>query len=186
MKNLIIVPFLVLLVLHAAGQNQKIKFGAVNQVGLLSGDKGEAFMVQTINGIKKDKWFTGVGAGLDFYNERTVPLFIDIRRDLTAKKNTPFAYADAGLNFSWLNAMQRAEKQIFKTSPALYCDLGVGWKLSGKNNGGFLISAGYNFKQVKEKVRNVIWDPVSQTTIETSDRYNYSYRRIVIKVGFML
>jgi len=186
-KNLIIImTFLVLSILQTAAQNQKTTFSSVNQVGLLTGSKGSFFMVQTINGIKKDKWSAGAGTGFDFYKERTVPLFIDIRRDFSAKRNTPFAYADAGLNFLWLTEIQKAQTQFLTTSPGLYYDFGIGWKLAGKNNGGFLISAGYSFKQVKEKVRNVIWNPVPQTSIETYDRYNYLYKRIVIKVGFML
>jgi len=184
MKSTFIIPFLILLIYTTAAQDQKIKFGSINQIGLLSGSKGEAFAVQTINGIKKDKWFAGAGAGLDFYNERTVPLFFDVRRDLSLNKNTPFAYADAGVNFLWLTSDQKQQKQFPKTSPGLCYDLGLGWKLSGKNNRGFLISAGYSFKQVKEKVP--YWEPAPTPQSENYERYNYLYRRIIIKVGFVL
>jgi len=186
MKTIFITPLLILLIYPAAAQNQIIKFASVNQVGLLSGSKGEAFAVQTINGIKKAKWFAGAGAGLDFYNERTIPLFLDVRRDLSLSKNTPFAYADAGINFSWLTSGQKQQKQFPKTSPGVCYDLGLGWKLSGKNNGGFLVSAGYSFKQVKEKVP--FWQPVltPQSEPENYERYNYWYRRVIIKVGFIL
>ncbi|MEJ7679187.1 MAG: hypothetical protein WKG06_15300 [Segetibacter sp.] len=144
-------------------------------------------MVQTTNGISKEKWFAGTGTGLDFYGERTIPLFLDIRRDLTSKKNTPFAYADAGINFLWLNSNQREQKQFPTSSPGLFYDLGIGWKLSGKNNGGFLFSAGYSFKQVKEKVKYTWWPaPTPALESENFERHNYLYRRVVIKVGFIL
>jgi hypothetical protein len=186
-KTFLITPLLFILIIEVAGQNKKIKFSSVNQFGLLSGSSGESWMLQTINGIKKDKWFAGAGAGLDFYNERTVPLFLDLRKELSNKINTPFIYADAGLNFPWLNSIQRQQKQFPKTSPGLFYDLGIGWKLSGKNNRGFLVSAGYSFKQVKEKVKSVWWPaPTPQLEFENYERYNYLYRRVVIKVGFML
>lgn len=171
----------------AEGQHQKIKFSSVNQAGLLVGSRGEAFMVQTINGIKKDKWFAGAGTGLDFYNERTIPLFIDLRRDVTNRKNTPFAYADAGINFLWLNFIQREQKQFPTSSPGLFYDLGIGWKLLGKNNRGFILSAGYSFKQVKEKVKSSWWTfPTPQLETENYEHHNYLFRRVVIKVGFQL
>ena len=187
MKILLMIPFLILFMLEATGQSKKIKFSSINQLGLLSGSKGEAFMLQTINGVKKDKWFAGVGTGLDYYKERTVPLFLDIRRDLINRMNTPFVYADAGINFSWLNSLQKQQKQFPTSSPGLFYDLGIGWKLSGKNNRGFIFSAGYSFKQVKEKVKYP-WRlaPTSQLESENYERYNYLYRRVVVKVGFQL
>jgi hypothetical protein len=135
----LITPFLVLFIVKATGQNKQIKFSSINQVGLLSGSSGEAFMLQTINGLKKDKWFAGAGTGLDFYRERTIPLFLAIRRDLINRINTPFVYADAGINFSWLNSFQKQQKQFPISSPGLIYDLGIGWKLSGKNNRGLRI-----------------------------------------------
>lgn len=171
----------------AQGQDQKIKFSSVNQAGLLVGSRGEAFMIQTINGIKKDKWFAGAGTGLDFYNQRTIPLFIDIRRDVTNRKNTPFAYADAGINFLWLNFIQKEQQQISTSSPGLFYDLGIGWKLSGKNNRGFIFSAGYSFKQVKEKVKQLWWtSPTPQLETENYEHHNYLFRRVVVKLGLVL
>lgn len=187
MKVLLMMPFLILFMLRATGQNKKIKFSSINQVGLLSGGMGEAFMLQTINGIKKDKWFAGAGTGLDFYRERTIPLFVAIRRDLINRINTPFVYADAGISFSWLNSFQKQLKQFPISSPGLFYDLGIGWKLSGKNNRGYVFSAGYSFKQVKEKVKYSWWPaPTPRLESENYERHNYLYRRIVIKVGFQL
>ena len=187
MKSLLIIPFATLLILVNEVKAQKINFGSINQMGLLSGSRGEALSIQTINGIKKDKWFAGVGAGLDFYSERTFPLFLDIRSDLTHKKNTPFAYADAGINFLWLNFVEKEQKQFPSSSPGLFYDLGIGIKLSGKNRRGFLVSAGYSYKQVKEKVKFGWWPaPTPQLESENFERYNYLYRRIVIKMGFEL
>jgi hypothetical protein len=188
MKHLlIIILFSIFLSFSSTGQDVKAKYSTVNQVGLLSGAKGDWLTVQTINGVKKQKWFAGAGVGLDYYNVRTIPLFLDVRRYMLNKKNTPFAYADAGINFLWLNDSQKAEKSFPTSSPGLFYDLGIGWKLSGKNNGGFILSAGYTFKQVKEKVKYMWWPaPTPQLEAENYERYNYLYRRIVVKVGLQL
>ncbi|MCW3107127.1 MAG: hypothetical protein JWQ09_1633, partial [Segetibacter sp.] len=158
----------------------------INQVGLLTGSRGEAVTVQTINGIKKDKSFAGAGVGFDFYGDRTIPLFLDYRRAFSSAKNTPFAYADAGVNFLWLNFIQKEQRQFPSSSPGLYYDLGVGWKLSGKNNRAFIVSAGYTLKQVKYKVLSYSIAPTLQMQSENYDRYNFLYRRLVIKIGFQL
>jgi len=182
----VIFACLVLLVVYSAnGQvaKQKWKFNSVNQAALLAGGGGDAFALQTINGFTKNKWYAGAGVGLDLYADRTVPVFIDIRRDLNAKNNRPFVYADMGLNFLWLNATKKAQRLSPKTSPGAYYDIGVGLKLISKNNTAVLLSAGYTLKQVKEQLRSPEMTPDPAWQNENYDRYNYIYRRFVFKFG---
>ncbi len=165
---------------------QKIKFSSINLAGLVLGANKESAMVQTINGIKKDKWFAGVGAGIDFYVERGVPLFIDIRRDLTDKNNTAFVYADGGMYFPWLKFVQKEQKLNSSISPGAYYDLGIGWKLTSKSKRSFLMSAGYSLKQDKGKVMVQSWNPTIRSMESNREYYNYKYRRVVLKVGIQL
>lgn len=182
------IPFLLLSVKIASGQNEihKIKYSTINQVGLLTGEKGEAVMLQTINGIKKNKSFTGIGVGLDFYGHRSIPLFLNYRREFSKNNNTPYVYADAGINFLWLNFIQKEQMQFPSSSPGFYYDLGVGWKLSADNRQGFIISAGYSLKQVTYKVASYSIAPTPQMQSDNYDRYNFLYRRLIIKIGFQL
>jgi hypothetical protein len=191
MKAIVILHGLLLVVSGAICQQtkegrQKIMFSTVNQAGLISASNGESAIIQTINGIKKDKWSTGIGVGLDYYIERSIPLFLDIRRDLTDTKNTPFIYADGGACFQWLNQGQKRQRNAIDNYPGLYYDLGAGWKLSGKNKRSFIVSAGYTGKQVREKALSTIWMPMPANTPRDKEYYKYNYRRIVIKVGFQL
>ena len=191
MKAIVILQVLLLIVSGAISQHtkqgkQKISFSTVNQAGLISGSSGESAIIQTINGIKKDKWSTGIGVGLDYYTERGIPLFLDVRRDLTGKKNTPFIYGDGGAYFQWLNQGQKGQRNIIDNYPGLYYDFGAGWKLSGKNERSFIVSAGYTSKQVREKVMSTRWMPMPVNTPRDPEYYKYNYRRIVIKVGFQL
>ncbi len=188
-----IVAMVVLLVIVSPVTSQemktagrKIKFSSVNQAGVLTGSSRESWLIQTINGIKKDRWSTGIGVGIDFYVERGVPLFLDIRRDLLNKKNTPFIYADGGTYFQWLNFIQKERRMAIERYPGIYYDLGAGWKLTGKNNRSFIVSAGYTLKQAKEKSTSNLWMPIPVTTPREREYYKYKYQRIVLKVGFQL
>lgn len=191
MKTVIIISATLLIVIsgvcqESAADKQKIKFSSINQAGLLVGANKEAAMVQTINGIRKDKWFAGFGAGIDFYVERGVPLFLDIRRDLTDKKNTAFLYADAGIYSPWLNYIQKEQKLNLSISSGAYYDVGIGWKLKGKNKRNFLMSAGYSLKQDKGKAMVQNWNPGIRAMESNMEHYNYKYRRIVLKLGIQL
>lgn len=170
----------------AQGEKRKPKFSSVNEAGLLTGEKGEAMMVHTLTGIKKNRSFAGIGVGLDFYADRSIPLFLDYRQALSSAKNAPFAYADAGVNFLWLNFIQKEQRQFPSSLPGLYYDFGIGWKLSVRNNRGFVLSAGYTLKQVKYKVLSYSVAPTPQMQSENYDHYNFLYRRLVIKVGLEL
>ena len=77
-----------------AQQNKtsKIRFQSVINIGLLEGEKGSAFQLQTINGIKYKSWFVGAGVGLDYYRYRTIPLFAELRKEFLKSANKIFVY----------------------------------------------------------------------------------------------
>src|SRR5690348_17254089 len=77
----------------------KVKFETNNQIGLLSGSSGNALQLQTINGISYKTVSLGIGIGIDNYYFKTIPLFVDVRKNIFEKKQTPFLYVDAGTNF---------------------------------------------------------------------------------------
>ena len=174
--------------LHAQQQieNSKIKFTSINQVGLLSGSAGQSASVQTINGFTKARWFTGIGTGIDYYGTRSVPVFVDVRSTLSNKLKRPFLYADGGINFPWISDGQKIARGYTATSsPGVYLEGGAGLKFKMKNNNAFLLSAGFSYKEVKDKtemMRIWIW-PTSDKTYET---YKYQYRRIVVKLALEL
>ena len=56
----------------------KPKFQSQNFIGVLGGEKDASFQIQTINGVQYRTWFSGIGTGLDFYFQRSVPLFLSV------------------------------------------------------------------------------------------------------------
>jgi hypothetical protein len=164
-------------------QTAKWRFRSVNLVGLLQGEDRSAFQVQTINGVEKNNLFGGIGVGLDFYKFKSIPVFIDVRKYFGHSRQQLFVYADPGIHFVW----EKEKKLGFgdsKWKPGFYADGGVGysWRFSG--GGGFVMSAGYSYKRVKEVSESTICPFVGpcRTQVET---YKYSLNRISIKMGLL-
>lgn len=162
-------------------------FSSINQFGVLTGEKAPSPVLQSINGFRYKTWFAGAGIGLDNYKRTTIPLFLDIRKDLGNKANTPFLYADGGYHLVMDDGYKNASS-INKYEGGLYYDVGFGYKLALKAKQAFLISAGYSVKSLTEKQ---YWD---LTLVDifcaggSCDGYrgSYTYRlnRLSFKVGF--
>src|SRR5262245_27408802 len=87
---------------RAAKKNCGCSFNSLAQLGILEGEAGTAFQLQTINGIQFKTWSAGIGVGLDYYKYRSIPLFLDLRKYILNKPRTPFLYADGGIHFAWV------------------------------------------------------------------------------------
>jgi len=110
--------------LHA--QN-KVAFSTQNYVGLLIGGSDNSPQLQTINGIRFNKWFTGIGTGIDWYYQRSVPVFLSLERGfrVTPKKNIYFS-SGAGINFPWRNNIYNDWNwwSVSEAKNGLYCNAG--------------------------------------------------------------
>ncbi len=165
-----------------------VKFQSSLQTGILMGQKGSsaALSINTINGVQYKTWFGGIGLGLDYYGlKRTVPLFVSIQKELHAKPSTWFWYADGGYDFPWLKDNQKLQYMAtYKANGGLFYEAGGGYKFTVFNKTHLGLTAGYSFKQVKEKYTPPCnwceWNtPVEQIT--TSD-----FRRITLKLNWWL
>jgi hypothetical protein len=165
------------------------KFTSIIQAGILEGGADKSFgQFQLVNGIQRNAWFYGLGLGIDYYGaKRSVPLFFDVKRDLIKGKRTPFIYADAGYNFSWLREKDKIVYwgTDYNAKGGLYYEMGLGYKFILKNKMAFGLSAGYSFKEQEETYKRVLFfdfPPVPHTTYSpTPDIYHYSFRRISLK-----
>lgn len=168
-----------------------LKFTSIIQAGILEGEANKTFgQFQLVNGIQYNAWFYGLGIGIDYYGDkRTVPLFLDVKADLKKANKTPFVYADAGYNFSWLRDGDKMDfwGTDYKTRGGLFYETGLGYKFTLKNKMAFGLSAGYSFKQQKEMFRrNVFIDfpPYNQPGyVQPYDIYDYQFRRISVKLN---
>ncbi len=173
---------------YSTAQLQKSKsvFSSINNVALVVGETKNAFAVQSKNGFQKGTWFAGIGSGFDFYEKRTIPLFLALQKDFFNGPKKLFVYTDAGINFRWLQSTDYLYKNS-TSKPGLYYELGVGYKVKFKNNTSLNFSAGYNLKQVMETY-NPFWYvfPVQPPNPEVIEKYNSSFRRVIIRLGLTI
>ncbi len=160
-----------------------LKFQTIIQGGLLAGSSTESFALQAINGFSFGNWYAGVGAGLDFYMQRGVPLFADLRYHFSKQRKSFFIYGDAGTHIPWIK--NKEQRNVISQSTGFYTDAGVGFRLATKKNDAFLFSAGYSYKHVPEKQEGFSWQPWPQPTAQSIFNYNYRFNRVVVKFGLM-
>jgi hypothetical protein len=160
------------------------QFHSINNVGLLEGQTGSAFQLQSVNGMQYKTWYAGIGLGLDFYRYRTIPLFIDIRKEFGSGVNKFFAYADGGVNFAWLTDN---EKPMYLMddhfNAGFYTDLGLGYKIGLGRTNHLLLSIGYSLKKLKETYNAYDYFSPPDYPIN-KEQINYNLNRLTMKIGW--
>lgn len=165
---------------------KKAIFSSQNYAGLLEGEHGSSLQLQTINGVKFNNWFVGLGAGIDWYYRRSIPVFTSVNMDFLKKEKRSFYLsANAGINFPWQTDNYHNEWGYNETKSyaGLYWSAGLGYKIGiGKGNDALLMQLGYDYKHVSEKVGlpYIVFD--SET--DPNDRFDYHLRRLSCKVGW--
>jgi hypothetical protein len=180
--------FFLLLLLTGAGAQNKVHYSSMNYAGLLEGDNGSAFQLQTVQGVKFSRWFTGIGTGIDYYYLRSVPLFLSLNRSLFNQGRTPYLSLDGGINFAWNKQEQEQWSNVLSSdfSPALYWAAGLGYKVSMRNKkDALLLNIGYSFKQMKQDQEQAVFciNPPCPPKVE---HYNYQLNRVSVKLGWQL
>ena len=179
---------------HLHAQQQKPSrpvFHSVEQGALINGNQAVSGALQTVNGIGYGNWFAGIGAGIDFYRYRSVPLFLSLRRSLDMKNgNKLFAYTDGGYNLPWVTKDEPVfsiwswpGRTDYKYKGGLYMDAGLGYAVQLKGGNAFLLSTGYSHKYFSEKR---ITTTITGENRETTDiqQFTYSMHRLMIKLGW--
>ena len=174
----------------AAAQNDsiafnpsKLKFTSLTSVGLMMGQSNPQLSVQTVNGVQLEQWFLGAGVGLDYYFNRTVPLFLELRKTILPKKHL-YLYADGGINLPYIK--ENKDEMWFKSDKkhGLYYDAGAGYLFTMQKTTGFF-SIGYSTKTYREVIEHsYIWGPPGMPV--QKDRYRYQFNRISLKAGIRL
>jgi hypothetical protein len=160
------------------------QFHSINNVGLLEGQSGSAFQIQTINGVRYRSWFAGIGLGIDYYRYRTIPLFFDIRKEFGRTSNKIFVYTDFGINFSWVTDKQKMSYVTDdKYGNDFYDDLGLGYKIELNKNNCVLLSLGYSYKKVVETYVPPDYYRFPPSP-DNSEQIDSRLNRLIIKIGW--
>ena len=165
-------------------QNTKVKFNSLLQVSLVDGEVGPAMALQTINGIQYKTWSGGVGVGLDYYHTRSIPLFLDVRKNILKSDKTPFVYVDGGYNFAWLTDEDKLYGGI-ESKGGLYYDAGIGYAVPVLKQSSLFFTAGYSSKKMTSNSVSLPVD-IFSSYVPPSYKQEYTLRRISIKLGLRL
>ncbi|MEO7961594.1 MAG: hypothetical protein ABIR19_08600 [Ginsengibacter sp.] len=165
-----------------------VKISSALRAGLLNGQVNKAGSeLQVVSGINFKTWFTGLGAGIDYYsNSKSIPLFIDIRKDLKESESTFFINGDVGYNLPLRPNDKSNQSWIrYDFEGGLYYELGAGYKFILTKSLALALSAGYSYKNFKEKDSAYYGiGPFDQPLPPTVDIYDYKFRRLSIKLAF--
>lgn len=161
----------------------KPSFQVLAAAGFSKGQSDQAFLWQIVPGLQYKTWFAGIGAGLDQYYLRGVPLFVDVRKYISPRLPL-FLYADAGLHFPWI---KKTESSIWYTEDykkGFYYDTGLGWSFNVNKQNKMIFSAGFSGKKVnKVIIHNNSWAPPG--TPPPTSSIKYDFRTISVKAGFV-
>lgn len=175
----IFIAIALLLQFNAMAQS-KIQFRSINQFGVLVGASENAIQLHSINGVGYKTFSAGIGVGFDNYYFKTIPFFLDLRKNLSPKEHTPFIYADIGYNFP------KDKKEIpnqwvrSEYSGGMYYDVGVGYQIPLAGRLALNMSLGYAYKNMKETRVYSMWGSPADTRREYFD---YAFRNATIKLG---
>jgi hypothetical protein len=158
MRNTIVLVAALVLWSGVSWGQDPTRFRSVESLGLSSGSSGSFGQVQTVNGIAKGPWSVGLGAGVDYYRFRSVPLFLSVTRDLAiGKRDWFFLYLDGGTNLPWykrpagaLITPEGGFNSVFHSGEYWSGGLGYLWKLSDHSKKAVLFSVGYTAKRLRE------------------------------------
>jgi hypothetical protein len=172
-----------LIFFSASAQKEKLKFHSINAIGLSDGQSGGYLLLQTVNGLAFKNWFSGIGFGIDYYHYKSYPLFVDARRYF-GKNDKGFAYANLGYNFSGKN---KPGKEVYyytsyHFSSGIYTDIEIGYKMKFTGKSSFVISTGYSYKEINNKVAVANECLVAPCFVDYSN-YKYGNGRVVLKAG---
>lgn len=157
-------------------------------VGLFFGDD-KGYQLETVIGYHfLYRYYAGVGAAIDDYAYRAVPVFASFKADLLLRKTTPFVYVNTGMAHAWPRSTTLVYGQkADKNEAGWYLDAGIGQKLWIDGSHSIHLSIGYSLERFDFVFKQKDWGN-PQPTIESfrTDVYRYRFNRLVLKLGFTL
>lgn len=187
-KKIIILSFISLSICCTVPAQKKAEFSSAFKAGLLNGEADKAGAeLQLVSGVAYKTWFSGIGTGIDYYSGfKSIPVLIEVKKDLQQKKNTPFVSADFGYNWPLVNKDYKLNYGLkYKFQGGLYYEVSAGYKFVLSNSLSIALSAGYSYKNFKEKDTAYYGvGPLDQPLPPRIDLYDYKFRRMSIKMAF--
>ena len=167
-------------------QKSKIQYSGMYEIGMVIGKAYTKANPQIVQGISFKNYFTGIGAALDPYGFRTIPVFAQFRYALHQTKSSPFAFASLGVSIPWNNGTipekyYNSDDTWHKLNTGPYAEVGIGYKVMLNERHAINLMAGYCYKRFSYTEKTSYYTYELQ---QYEDKYSYDYRRISLRVGF--
>lgn len=192
MKQFVFFSMAVLLFTAAHAQSKKGRIYVMPQAALLNGDNYVSGQAALSAGWQSKRYAVGIGAAIDYYKLRTVPVFASARC-MFGKNEKVFAYLNTGPDFTWPLVTQTgthwlpggtASYDAFRTG--WYTDAGIGYSVRIEKN-EMLISIGYSLKTVHQSYQEAIYKMAPPFTPEIVDRkLDFNLNRLALRIGLVL
>jgi hypothetical protein len=164
--------------------NKLLVFHSYNSVQALMGKTNNAFAVQSVNGFQMNKLFAGAGIGFDYYYHTSVPLFLELRHDITNTERKIQVFANGGLHLPFGNAnkIDPGKTGDFKAGRLLAA--GFDYYIPLKKD-AIVLGLAYSQKKVTQIVDNNIWNPSINRVENAPLKEVYEFNRVWIKLGWV-
>lgn len=193
MKLKIILTGFVFLVAISAF-SQKLKYAGSVETALVNGSHETELAVNTTHGIRFGNWSTSVGAGIDYYRFRSVPLFIDVKRYIPLNKIQPYIQASAGVNIAWATDEQRIIQKYWSSwwpqtdtlpfNNGFHSKLVFGVVFNPQKQVKIAAFAGWNYKTQSTTVETMVQNGSSWVSEPRITTYKMSRLSIGLNIGF--
>jgi hypothetical protein len=150
-------------------------------LGVLTGsgnnEKNAIFSAQMVNGYKiKSRFYTGLGIGVEFYEQAVIPLFADLTCHLGRKVLSPFLRGSIGYSIPVEDPPETWGVSTNNHGGWMYVGgLGTFIRLNGHNS--LSISVVYRFQSLKSVI--------SQDWNDEVLNLNKQYNRLAFRIGFV-
>jgi hypothetical protein len=148
---------LLLCILAFTARGQKIRYGGMQQFGLTIGRHGVNTGFSMVNGIRFKRFFTGIGADIQFRNNtvsyesynpyNNSALFADVRYYINKKKNF-FAKVVGGVNLI-INDLGYSSYEKYDKQAGLYAGAGLGFKARIGKEVFYTFDVSYSVRQTR-------------------------------------
>ena len=187
------VYLLIVIVCIAAGsasaQKSKPGFFVEPKLAMLNGDNAVSTQILLSGGIQLARWDLGLGAGIDFYQVRTVPLILKGQYQL-GKSRKWTIWSNAGLNIAWATDKQFSNpiwiwgvtRQHFNNG--WIGEGGVHYTFARQKNTALFIGGGYSVKTINDQYDEIIYVSGSSKTVTRNVDYRFSRLSLYMGVRF--
>jgi hypothetical protein len=193
-SSITIIVFSIAVTVASAQKNNtaKWRYSSLVQGGMVTGSSSVSYMAQTVQGVQKNNWFAGVGAGYDDYGIPGIPVVLHGQKAFTQMRARPFVYAQTGIQFpikkgQWDDKSWNG-KSLYSLNNGFIGELGGGYIIGlGKSQKTALVfSTGYSYKFNTATYKTFYWIdfPPYDRDLYNTEKQSYHYRRIAVKVGF--